>query len=72
MGLLWLMEKSVERVPWRQVQGVSQGKAAAAHCSPGSKSPGNVCSLWGERGKGKEQCASGKDGMRWGLRFDSF
>ena len=36
-GLPPLTEKSEKGGPWRQVQGVSLGQAASAHCSPGSK-----------------------------------
>ena len=28
--------------PWRQVQGISLGQAATAHCPPDCKSPGNL------------------------------
>lgn len=68
--LLWLSRKvspgramshgeSEKRGPWRQVRGISLGRAAAAHCVPGCKSCrvlwnlGDACP-WGKRkGKGK-------------------
>ena len=40
-GCWKLTGESEKRGPWGQVQGVSPGRAAAAHCSPGCKSCGD-------------------------------
>ena len=49
----------VKESPWRQVQGVSPGGAAPAHCSPGCKCWGGPYSL----GEGKEKYRPQETGL---------
>lgn len=45
-----------EKGPWRQVQGVSSGQAAPAHCSPG-------CEFFGDPSSLEQACLWGKNGI---------
>ena len=76
-GLPWLTGKPEKRGPWGQVQGISPGQAATAHCSPGCKSPEDSYSLgdaylWGkENGQGMDQAAPQRERtlgpLSWGF-----